>query len=101
MTRPVFGEDRDPGVVAALQTYPGKGYPKVPLSQRPNPMVVALGPADPARVCGDCRHLIVKHDHGSRRYHGCLLRGPLTGGPGTDHLVRWPACRSFEEREDA
>lgn len=100
MSRATFGVDRDAGVVMSHQAPPygtmGKAVRK-PLSSLPNPMVIAHG-ADPAgRRCGSCYHLVVKHDHGPRRYHGCELRGPLTAGPGTDHLVRWPACALIEE----
>lgn len=106
--KPTFGVDRDPGVVASFL---GIRRRAAALSSRPNPMVVAVGAyagpeledprAGPGRtrpaVCGDCRFLYVKHDHGSRRYYGCEKRGARTQGPGTDHLVGWPACTAFEE----
>jgi hypothetical protein len=98
--KPVFGVDRDPGVVAALPSYGGRGYPKVPLSKQPNPMVVVHGLADPARICGDCRFLVWKGGH-AHRYYGCEQRGKMTHGPATDHLVNWPACSLFEEQTDA
>lgn len=94
---PVFGRDRDPGVVAGLHQA-GRGYPRVPLSRRPNPMVIAHGAADPARACGECRYLVAKHSGSSRTYYGCEKRGAMTSGPGTDHLVGWPACALFDER---
>lgn len=101
VTRPTFGVDRDPGVVNALtpKYLGGTGGRRKPvaLSSRPNPIRVALGPGPEGKVCGDCRFLVVKHDHGSRRYYGCEKRGPLTSGPGTDHLVGWATCAAFEE----
>lgn len=92
--RPTFGVDRDPGVVSSF--FADSGAKRPPLSSRPNPMVVALGPGPEGRVCGDCRHLKWKGGH-SRRYYGCEERGEFSNGPATDHLVGWPACRSFEE----
>jgi hypothetical protein len=96
--RPVFGVDRDPGVVSSLAS-PSRGYPKVPLSKRPNPMVLVHGLADPARTCGECRFLVWKGGH-AHRYFGCTQRGKLTNGSATDHLSGWPACRLFEERKE-
>lgn len=104
MTKPTFGVDRDPGVVF------GHGPGSVPLSKRPNPMVVAYGPYRGPKerhaigvklrdvTCAGCRFLVVKHDHGNRRYFGCEQRGPFTSGPKTDHLSGWPACALFESR---
>lgn len=94
----VFGRDRDPQTAADFIR--GKRTTRaLPLSQRGNPMAAALGVYPEPRACGDCEFLVVKHDHGSRRYHGCLKRG-ITNGPGTDHLVGWQACVLFEERGD-
>jgi hypothetical protein len=50
--------------------------------------------------CGTCAHLR-RFDHGatvdrsSRGYFKCSLR-PMTGGPGTDIRVSWPACTRWE-----
>jgi hypothetical protein len=95
MTKPVFGVDRDPGVIAANMVVMGRkpGTKHAPV----NPMVVALGPGPADKVCGDCRFLVPKGGN-TRTYYGCEKRGPFTRGPKTDHLVRWPTCLAFEER---
>lgn len=69
---------------------------RLPLSDRPNPMIAVNGPGPVATRCGDCASLVWKGGHGSRRFYGCKQRGPFTNGPGTDHLVRWPSCGLFE-----
>lgn len=94
MTRPTFGVDRDPGVVASLSPF-GPRRQRVPLSSRPNPMVVVAGPGPAGAKCGGCAHLVVKNPNPTRRYFGCELRGPLNNGPSTDHLAGWPACRNY------
>ena len=60
-----------------------------------NPMVRAYGEylKDVRLRCMDCNHLYVKRL--SKNYYKCAYRGN-TGGPGTDHRVRWAACAKFE-----
>lgn len=46
-------------------------------------------------TCGDCEHHLIHHLGGT--YHKCeLAHGGLTGGPGSDVRVRWPACTAWE-----
>lgn len=64
----------------------------------PNPMTGLYGmkPLEPdgrQQICGNC----VFFRRGRKSYHKCEKRG-ITNGPGTDHRVRWPACRLFEQR---
>lgn len=44
-------------------------------------------------TCGDCVHRVLKRLGGT--YPKCDL-GPVTGGPATDVLARWPACYRWE-----
>lgn len=98
MTRPVFGVDRDPGVVMNLpqgsenRVRNGKGRLG---AFKVNPMLAVAGPGPEGRRCGDCVHLRMQGGVAGR-YYKCELRG-ITGGPLTDHRVRWPACGRFEE----
>jgi hypothetical protein len=94
VTVPVFGVDRDPGVVAAQA---GKRLSGGQRHAAGNPCVVAFGKGPEGATCHDCVHLVLKHDHGARRYYGCEERGILTHGPATDHLVNWPACSHYAE----
>jgi hypothetical protein len=49
-------------------------------------------PYDGAR-CGNCKHL-TSHSH-DRTWYKCSLV-PITGGPGTDIRLKWPACIKWE-----
>lgn len=86
--RLMFGRDRDPGEVAVERSKSG--------TAKSNPCVVAFGPGPEGRTCGECSHLFARGDTAGR-YYKCDLR-VITGGPGSDHRVRWPACARFEER---
>ena len=97
MTRPVFGVDRDPGVVESLpagsanRVKNGKGRLG---ALKVNPMLVH-GPGPEGRICRDCVHLN-QVGGTSGTYYKCDLRRN-TRGPASDHRVRWPACVKFEE----
>lgn len=60
-----------------------------------NPMLALVGPDPEGRTCGGCSHLFLQGGTAGR-YYKCDLRA-VTGGPLTDHRVRWPACSRFEE----
>ena len=60
--------------------------------KKPNPCVRTYGLGPLGRSCGDCR--LIRRIELGKIYSKCLLRGD-TRGPGTDHLVRWPACSKF------
>lgn len=85
----VFGRDRDPYVARRRRP---------PLSVRGNPMIAIHGRDPEGRRCGDCGLLVPKSVGRRRIWYACLLRGKPTAGPGTDHLVSWPACAKFEPK---
>lgn len=91
--RLVFGVDRLPEEVAVERTRNGKGRLGAPKS---NPCIPAFGPGPEGRICRDCTHLF-RVGGVAGRYYKCDLR-VRTGGPGSDHRVRWPACARFEEQ---
>ena len=86
-----FGRDRDPGEVAVERTRDGKGRLGAPKS---NPCIPAFGPGPEGATCGSCVHLF-RQGGTAGTYYKCELRR-VTGGPGTAHRVRWPACARFE-----
>ncbi len=50
-------------------------------------------------TCGDCAHHVLNGGH-ARTYHKCARTpGGLTGGPGSDVRVTWPACDLFTTEE--
>lgn len=88
MKRPVFGVDRDPGVLARYSTTP-RPFPKV------NPML-AFGPGPEGATCRTCVHLVKANvDTARGGYLKCEIRG-ITGGTGTDHRAKWDACAYYE-----
>lgn len=88
MTRPVFGVDLDPEVIAAHATRTKSG------TLKRNPLVSAYGAGPDGAQCRTCVHLFRRGDVAGR-YWKCDLR-QNTSGPGTDHRVRWPACARYE-----
>jgi len=86
--RIVFGKDRDPGVAEELV---GQTRGHVPKS---NPMVTAVGAGPDGVTCRTCSHLYLVGGVAGR-YWKCDLRR-VTGGPATDHRVRWPSCARYE-----
>ncbi|MEI6047048.1 MAG: hypothetical protein WCS37_22110 [Chloroflexota bacterium] len=58
-----------------------------------NPMVDLQGAGPDGAVCKNCRYLINRPS--AKNYYKCTLRG-VSGGPGTDHRVRWPACGRYD-----
>lgn len=91
--RLVFGRDRDPGVVEEVTV---EGGPRnKDGSLKSNPLLVVYGKGPDGAKCGDCTHLFARGDTAGT-YYKCDLRR-VTGGPGTDHRVRWPACGRFKE----
>jgi hypothetical protein len=62
---------------------------------RPNGYAAQPGTGPEGETCGTCKHHCqIRY---SRTYHKCgLIRHLWTGGPGSDILVRSPACRSWE-----
>lgn len=59
-----------------------------------NPMVRRHGRGPEGETCRSCRHLAAKQFN-ARRYYKCEWRGD-TNGQGTDHRLKWHACRLFE-----
>jgi hypothetical protein len=49
-------------------------------------------------TCGTCAHRFYKGGT-ARGYPKCAL-GPITGGPATDVLARWPACWKWQAVTD-
>lgn len=86
--RLVFGRDRIPDEIAVERSKTG--------ATRTNPCIPAFGPGPEGATCGECSHLFRRADTAGR-YYKCDLRA-VTGGPGSDHRVRWPACARFEAR---
>lgn len=80
----------------ALTVFPllGAHDPLVVTHPQGNPCVTVFGADARGRKCAGCRHLheIVY----SRTVFKCDLR-PRTGGAGTDHRKRWPACARYEK----
>jgi hypothetical protein len=68
------------------------------LIQEPNPMVRKFGRLVGGRTCRACRFLERKTYH-DKPYYKCHWRGD-TRGAGTDHRVRWTACKKFEEQSE-
>ena len=56
-----------------------------------NPMCRKHGIQE-GEICKDCKFIV--YTECSKRYYKCKLRG-ITSGPGTDHRLKWPACRMF------
>lgn len=91
MTRPVFGVDLDPAVIEANATRTKSG------TLKRNPLLTMYGPGPEGARCGSCSHLFLVGGVAGR-YWKCDLRRN-TGGPGTDHRFRWPACGRYEQDE--
>jgi len=63
-----------------------KGYAGIP----------GTGPA--GETCGSCQHHAHNPNRTAKVYHKCALnRARWTGGPGSDILVRSPACQKWEK----
>lgn len=61
----------------------------------PNGVMLAMYGAGPAgATCGGCAHLVRVRYH-DYAYFKCRKHG-MTRGSGTDHRLKWPACRLFE-----
>lgn len=90
---PVFGEDRDPGVVAALMHEPGQ-YRSKSGAWLINPMPARHGPGPEGTTCASCVHLVSSFG-GSRSYYKCELRG-ISSSVATDHRLKWPTCGLYE-----
>lgn len=61
----------------------------------PNPMIRKHGRGPAGAVCGTCSHIVSTCPTGNKRYWKCERRG-ITHGQGTDHRLRWAACRLYE-----
>lgn len=61
-----------------------------PATRRP---IIVFSEERGAWTCGDCAHHVAKRY--AKTYHKCLKAG-ITGGPGTDVRVSWPACVMFK-----
>lgn len=63
-----------------------------------NPCVRVFGAGPNGKQCKTCIHLYTQGNV-QGTYYKCKKRGTPTGGPGTDHRVRWPACAKYEEAQ--
>lgn len=61
----------------------------------PNPMVYKHGPGPEGKRCKTCRH-VVSIRPGQNRYWKCDRRS-LSHSQTSDHRLKWPACRLYEE----
>lgn len=77
----------------------GKEYDRRLVNQKPlhNPCLDVFGAGPDDARCTSCAHLEL-HNGGSQNYYKCNL-WPITGGPGTDHRLNWPACAKYEGSE--
>jgi hypothetical protein len=100
MTRPIFGRDRDPGVVMSLpdSSDPYAGKPKVARAWTRNRMVDFYGPGPEGARCGTCLHL--RAYSYARTYYKCDQRR-MSSSVVTDHRVRWPACALYQPEASA
>lgn len=96
--RPVFGVDRDPGVVMSMHSpeHPGVKAQKRSRAWDHNRMVDFYGAGPDGAQCGSCVHLYLVGGT-SGRYYKCDQRPHNTASVTTDHRVRWPACRLYEQ----
>lgn len=92
MQETLFDFEEQPQEQTQLKDWSGN---EMPVS--PNPCVRLYGVDPQGRKCKDCKHLIRDYYH-RVTYIKCELR-KLTRGPGSDHRVRWDACKKFEEEE--
>jgi hypothetical protein len=60
-----------------------------------NPMVVKHGAGPEGATCRHCQH-ICRFRPGVNTYIKCRMRG-ITAGPGTDHRLKWKACRFYQK----
>jgi hypothetical protein len=67
---------------------------EIPVSDNP---CVRLYGAMEGKKCKDCKHLTKEYYH-DYSYIKCDLR-KHTRGPGSDHRVRWQACKRFEQED--
>lgn len=64
---------------------------------KPNGYAAPPGTGPDGEKCKSCHHA-VGTGHCARTYYKCKLMEPnWTGGPGTDILLRSPACRLWEK----
>lgn len=104
MIKDLFGNEIDPNKplrIPGMRMRGPKGGKRYTI-RRGYAHAPGTGPA--GKTCGDCEHHIVKRM--GRDYHKCeefkRQGGRWTGGPGSDILVRSPACKFFkEEKSDA
>lgn len=97
MSRPVFGRDRDPGVVQSMiAPLPGQKRARRPFP-KVNPMLM-LGAGPAGAKCRTCIHLVKANlDTARGGFLKCEERG-ISGGEGTDHRAKWDACALYELR---
>lgn len=62
----------------------------------PNPMVVKHGRGPEGKTCRTCSHIKRWTPTGNRTYIKCYRRG-ISRSDGTDHRLKWSACRLYEE----
>ena len=68
---------------------------------RPNGYAAPPGTGPTGERCKTCEHSVGTGNYGGRTYWKCdLLRPRWTSGPGTDILLRSPACRLWEREKE-
>lgn len=65
-----------------------------------NPMVRRHGRGPESRYCATCAHIRRVSPTGNRTYVKCYRRG-VSRSYGTDHRLKWNACRLYELRGEA
>ena len=63
-----------------------------------NPMIRRHGRGPLGRRCKTCKHMTPTSYHSARTYWKCARRG-FSHGQGTDHRLKWAACRLYEQEE--
>jgi hypothetical protein len=60
-----------------------------------NPMIRKHSRGPEGMFCGGCVHMVRGPGGHTRTYWKCDRRG-ITNGQGTDHRMKWSACRLYE-----
>lgn len=80
--------------IKRITTHNRKSYA---MKHNRNPCLNMYGNGPEGQTCKGCVHLYATGTRSEKRFLKCKMRGPATGGPGTDHYAGWPACAKYEE----
>jgi len=64
----------------------------------PNPMVYKHGRGPEEKRCKTCRHIVATGYRPGRTYWKCERRS-MSRSESSDHRLKWPACRLYEEKD--